>query len=112
MTRLLFLGAAIAVLGLVLAFTKPTEARFQAELEARLLSQIDATELDGGEDPARAVLLATCKMSRTQCAQLIGSLATIDYADHVLFSRARIGLGDRTAADCIGVLTQILCRRP
>jgi len=112
MRRLVLFVAILAVLGLALAFTKPTEAQFEAELETRLVAQIDSAKVDRDGDPARAVLVATCKMGPSQCAQLIRSLASVEYEDDVLFSRARIGLGDRPAATCIGILTRIFCRRP
>ncbi|MCO8145019.1 DUF4359 domain-containing protein [Rhodovulum tesquicola] len=101
--------AVLALGALVMAFTKPTEADFEAALEARLLARIDAADPEAAADPVEAILLATCKLGRTQCAQLIRSLIALDYEDKVLFSRAEVRLGDTDSATCIGAFTRIFC---
>lgn len=106
-----FLGlvAVLAILGLAMAFTKPTEADFEAALEAQLLARIDAADPGAQSDPVEAILTATCKMGRSDCARLIRAMISLDYEDMVLFSRARVALGDARSATCYGVLTRILC---
>lgn len=110
MKGLVWLVALLAVLGLAMAFTKPTETDFEAALEAQLLARIDAADPAAAEQPVEAILMATCKMSRSQCAQLIRSLISLDYEDKVLFSRAQVELGDAERRECYGVLTRIFCR--
>ncbi|MBL3608709.1 hypothetical protein [Rhodovulum sulfidophilum] len=110
MRGLLGLIALLAVAGLGLAFTKPTEAAFEAALEARLLDRIDRADPEAEDNPASAVLLATCKLGRAQCAELIGSMISLDYADKVLFSQADVSLGGRSYGVCYGAATQIFCR--
>jgi len=109
MKGLIGLVAVLAVLGLAMAFTKPTEADFESALEARLLAQIDAADPGAMADPVEAILTATCKMGREQCAQLIRSLISLDYEDKVLFARARVSLGETESSTCYGVLTRIFC---
>lgn len=109
MKGLLGLVAVLAVLGLAMAFTKPTQADFEAALEAQLLARIDAADPEATEDPVEALLTATCKMGREQCARVIRSLIALDYEDRVLYSRARVSLGDEAGATCTGALTRIFC---
>lgn len=111
MKGLSWLVGLLAVIGLGLAFTKPTETDFEAELEARLLAQIDAADVSADDDPFAAILTATCKAGPAQCAQIIRALMTLDYEDKVLFSRARVGMGSGAGAECIGVATRIFCRK-
>ncbi|SIO55553.1 hypothetical protein SAMN05444722_3509 [Rhodovulum sp. ES.010] len=101
--------AVLAMLGLALAFTKPTEADFEAALEAQLLERIDAADPEATADPVEALLTATCKMGREECARIIRSLISLDYEDRVLYSRARVSLGEEAGASCTGVLTRIFC---
>ncbi|TCO72103.1 hypothetical protein [Rhodovulum euryhalinum] len=109
MKGLVGLVAALAILGLAMAFTKPTDADFEAALEAQLLARIDAADPEAQADPVEAILMATCKMGREQCAQLIRALISLDYEDKVLFSRARVTLGDAQGTTCTGILTRIFC---
>ncbi|MGC9419623.1 MAG: hypothetical protein ACP5EN_11705 [Rhodovulum sp.] len=111
MKGLIGLVAALGVLGLVLAFTKPTEADFEAAIEAQLLARIDAADPEASSDPVEALLTATCKMGREQCAQLIRAMMELDYEDRVLFSQARVSMGEAESATCYGVLTRIFCNR-
>ncbi|MBL3569414.1 hypothetical protein DSD19_19080 [Rhodovulum sp. BSW8] len=110
MKGLLGLIAVLAVAGLALAFTKPTEADFEAALETQLLDRIDRAEPDMQSNPASAVLLATCKLGRTQCAELIRSMISLDYRDKVLFAVADVSLGGREGGVCYGAATRIFCR--
>ncbi|GAA0302646.1 hypothetical protein [Rhodovulum strictum] len=101
--------AVLALGALAMAFTKPTQAAFEAQLEARLLARIDAADPEAAADPVEAILLTTCKLGRAQCAQLIRSLIALEYEDKVLFSRAEVRLGNAESASCIGALTRIFC---
>lgn len=109
LVALILLGA---VLALGAAFTKPTEPDFTARIEARLLAQIDAAQIDAEADPARAVLLTACKLGRNQCVQVLRAMMTIDYEDKVLYSRAKVATGAGQPAICYGLFTKIVCRRP
>lgn len=105
---LVLLGAGLA---LAMAFTKPTEQDFVAEIEARLIAQIDAAEIDAEGDPARAVLLTACKLGRTQCVKVLRTMLALEYEDKVLYSRATISTGGGAPAACYGLFTKILCTR-
>ncbi|TCP63042.1 hypothetical protein EV663_101307 [Rhodovulum bhavnagarense] len=83
-----------------------------AEIEARLLTQIDAARIDEETDPPRAVLLAACKLGRGQCVQVLRSMLSVTYEDRVLYSRVTVETAGGEPATCLGLFTKIVCTRP
>ncbi|MBK1636969.1 hypothetical protein [Rhodovulum adriaticum] len=112
MRTLLTLIVLVVGLALAAAFTKPTEPDFTAQLETWLMAQIDAAEIDSETDPARAALLAACKLGRSQCVQVLRAMIEVEYEDRVLYSRATVTTGRQDPAICYGLFTKIVCTRP
>ncbi|MGB7243943.1 MAG: hypothetical protein WBC93_17900 [Sulfitobacter sp.] len=100
----------LAVLAAGAFATNPTRADFETEIELTLQNSIDAADVNDGGDAASAILIATCKISRNQCANLIRSLMKVDYQDRMFFSTAKVEMGQDSSASCIGLLTRIICR--
>ena len=107
---LLLIG--VVVIGAVFcAISRPSHADFQAEMNRQLLAQIDATDTDDAKNTTEAMLITTCKLSRRKCADLIASLAKLDYRDQMFYATARVELGNAFKGDCLGIATKILCRK-
>ncbi|WP_420010379.1 hypothetical protein [Tateyamaria sp.] len=108
--KILVTAGFAAILAAILFATNPTEADVGAQIEAQVLEQIDAANVDEIADPVESMLVATCKLGRRQCASLIRNLISVEYTDNVLFSQVSAQLGNGPATSCIGILTRLLCR--
>lgn len=105
-----FILVVLVILAVAAFATNPSRADVEAEIEARLLSEIDAFDPASQNDPVLQLISGACQLGRNACAGFIRSLMDVQYEDRILYSAITVTFGNDVAKSCVGVLTRVLCR--
>lgn len=100
----------VIVLGLAALLTNPSQNEVEAQIEARLLAEIDAFDPGTQQEPVLHLIAGACQLGRSACAGFIRSLMDVQMDDRWFYSTIDIRFGRDHAQSCIGVFSKVVCR--
>lgn len=106
-----FLILIVLLLGLAAAMviTNPDRNDVDAEVEAQLLSSIDALDTSANQDPTVKLIFNTCKLSRNACVKVMKSLVSVTVDDKIVYSNITVQFGNEAPIQCYDALTRVIC---
>lgn len=108
MRGLTWLVILVALIGLVAAFTKPSEARVEAELKDRFLDRLAKTNPSATENGGAFALTLMCKADGEACYSILRRGLEVRYRDRKLYALVDIA-GFGKSVRCYGAFTGIYC---
>lgn len=108
MRGLVWLVALLALAGVVAAFTKPSEADVEAELKARFLDRLAATNPNEAENGGTFALTLMCKADQEACYSIVRRGLEVRYDDRKVYATIDVA-GFGKSVSCYGVFTRIYC---
>ena len=106
--KLLLVALVIAALAALL--TNPSQVDVEAEIETRLLAEIDGFDPASQDDPVLQLIAGACKLGRSACAGFIRSLMEVELDDRWVYSVITVRFGRDTAQSCVGLYSTVVCR--
>lgn len=103
-----FMIVLLAVLAGIAYATKPGEAEAEAALRDELMTAVSREELGEGRSTAENLALAACKLSLSDCYDLLRTGIETTFEDRIFYVRFDMAGFDRKAT-CYGMFTTFFC---
>jgi hypothetical protein len=107
--RILITFLLLAGLAMGLVITNPSREDVDAEIQSQLMVQIDQFEANADQDPTIQLIVKTCKLSRSACANFISSFVEVGFEDKLIYSKVTLTLGNKEPVTCFGALSRLVC---